>query len=216
MVRTPAREVASREVWIVDQRSIGRVGVDALFRSRVNRIQQRLPTRIDQVEIAAEGAGDDVGVAALVVPRHRRVEGVEVGGERADRVVVIGLLRGDAVGGGLRIDAGLFGRDHVVFLDHAGLFGGRQHAVAGPLGELRIGGRGVERGLIHFGLDVRQLGRHARLVAYRVAGALRRHAADVAGVEGTYPRHVRARLHAVDVHRQPGDLVAQALPVAVV
>lgn len=72
MVRVPSREVAGREIGVVDQR---RIGVDALLRGirerfgrRINLVEQGLPRGVDGREIALERRRNDGGVAGLVIP----------------------------------------------------------------------------------------------------------------------------------------------------
>jgi hypothetical protein len=108
------------------------------FGRRIDFVQQRLARRIDIGELALERRRGDSGVAALVVPRRGRGQPVEVCGERRYRVVIRSLFGRDAVGVGLPIDAGLFGRDDVIVACDVWLFGRREDVITGDVGKLRV------------------------------------------------------------------------------
>jgi len=122
VIGRPTGKIAGAEVGVVDER---RVGINALFRRRIDGIQQRLASRVDCREIALERCRDNGRIAALVIPCRVGSQRRKVCRERRDCVVVCGLFGGDAVGCGLPVDPGLFRGDDIVVTDDGRLFGRR-------------------------------------------------------------------------------------------
>ena len=122
MIGRPTGKITGAEVGVVDERLIG---IDKALGLGIDRVQQRLASRVDRREIALERCCDNGRIAALVIPCRVGSQRSKVCRERRDCVVVCGLFGGDAVGCGLPVDPRLFRGDDIVVTDDGRLFGRR-------------------------------------------------------------------------------------------